>query len=836
MALIVLPDFDFAGFYYADIIEALLEYQRKNVPEISNENPFEPSVQNLRAYALTCHLNNVLLDSTAQEVYPGPARLRASVVRLLALMGFAPNADIPAVSEVRMQLTSGFTISTLIVPDNALFGTRRRAETPVTEFEADESVTVNPTDELDGAWLYNNNTEVWTDQTAEVNADSDTIEYAPIAERHLYLAHDSAMTDTVEFTGIGTPIDFGDDQDTDNPISFHLQFFDGELQDTAPDSPIPALGAGGIRFNINGLVGSLPKTGTHVHVFVNATGATQRLAVNWDDATGKNYITTTGFLGQTSVSTTAADYTVGSYWHDVTIDSDGTSAAPPVTGETFDTGNGSDVTFGPNTLVRWPLEPDTIITWTYLSGATPRTASYDLSDGSIGGDAALGTTVDASTGASTLVATNAPDAGDFDVAYSRKAQRLRQDGEIAYKVPKTIDDDWTKSELPDDLVSTTGPTTEGYWLRFIVCAVGAGAVQSLVFDRVNWDQGGLFIAVDVTQGRTVSNEAAGSGDGSPDQTFTLDETEVIDGSVLFFISGAAWTQVDSFASSSEVSEHYRVTIDDDGEATVLTGDGINGAVVPVGSANATAEYRVGGESDGNVGADQISVNLGGISRVRNITNPRSAFGWTQREGADEVSLEKLKRDGIASLRTLDRAVSPADIEHLTGRFKGANSSRPFSRARAVENGFGLKTVKNIVVGTGGVSTTAATRAALDLFFNGDLASGGVNRGVLIANQEVTSVDFTPKAISVTAVVTGGSVANAKAALLAALQPEARLDDGSDWRWRFGQTITRSALIGIIWGGDRANTDVDLSVPASDTPLAGDELPDIDLGTLLITAG
>ena len=36
-------DFDFSAFYYQQILDFLIQYKRDNIPEISNENPFEPS-------------------------------------------------------------------------------------------------------------------------------------------------------------------------------------------------------------------------------------------------------------------------------------------------------------------------------------------------------------------------------------------------------------------------------------------------------------------------------------------------------------------------------------------------------------------------------------------------------------------------------------------------------------------------------------------------------------------------------------------------------------------------------------------------------------------------
>ena len=334
----------------------------------------------------------------------------------------------------------------------------------------------------------------------------------------------------------------------------------------------------------------------------------------------------------------------------------------------------------------------------------------------------------------------------------------------------------------------------------------------------------MYIRIPVTQGQTI-NETLTSGDGTPSQAFLLSDTRVIEDSVLLTIDGELWTQVEDFFASSEVDEHYTVTIDSDGLATALTGDGENGKVVPIGANNVLGEYRINADDDGNVGVGQIEISRSGLSRVKNTTNPRAAFGWIAQEGSDTLGLEKLKRDGVSSLRVLKRAVSPSDIEFLTIRWE-FEGQKPFSRARAIENGFGLKTVKNIVVPVGGGTSSPTTRAALDVYFNGDINEGGSENGVLVANQQVKSIDFVENVIDVTVVVTGGSESAIRAAIIAELQPEATLgEDNPAFKWNFGQEVSVGAISAIIFNADPGLvTKAVFTSPAVDIQLADDELP------------
>ena len=76
---IEIPDFDFSGFYYPEILEALIQFKRTNVPELTDESQFEPFIQFLRANALVGHLNNTLVDLVAQHAATNRLRARSRV-------------------------------------------------------------------------------------------------------------------------------------------------------------------------------------------------------------------------------------------------------------------------------------------------------------------------------------------------------------------------------------------------------------------------------------------------------------------------------------------------------------------------------------------------------------------------------------------------------------------------------------------------------------------------------------------------------------------------------------------------------------------------------------
>jgi len=129
-----------------------------------------------------------------------------------------------------------------------------------------------------------------------------------------------------------------------------------------------------------------------------------------------------------------------------------------------------------------------------------------------------------------------------------------------------------------------------------------------------------------------------------------------------------WTRVDTFFNSGPTDLHYRVQIDQNDRATIIFGDGQNGAI-PVG--NITTQYKVGGGIFGNVEQNSLVKVLGrftdttGRVAVISSTNASAASGGFPRE-----EVEAARVNGPQSVRALNRTVAREDYEINARRVNG----------------------------------------------------------------------------------------------------------------------------------------------------------------------
>jgi hypothetical protein len=300
------------------------------------------------------------------------------------------------------------------------------------------------------------------------------------------------------------------------------------------------------------------------------------------------------------------------------------------------------------------------------------------------------------------------------------------------------------------------------------------------------------------------------------------------------VDGEAWTEVENFLSSTETDKHFTVEIGNNDKATIVFGDGSNGMVPPIGTGNIAAVYRFGANLEGNAGAGTVEADRSGLSYINRLWNPRGASGWAEAEGSSPESLEKAKVAGPASLRVKEVALGPNDVEILAKQYKGVSGASPFSRARAIEEGFGPKTVELVLVAKGGSLASADQLAEIQEYFNGDAYASPPKEKHMVANQQVVAVNFTPKLIDVTATVygTGLSIEAIENRLSQVLQPEALKDDGASFEWEFGADVPVSRIIHEIFETSESITRVDVSLPAGNVELLSRELP--VLGTVTIT--
>lgn len=716
---ITIPTFDFASFYYGEILEALVQYKRINAPELTDESDSELLMQILKAFALVAHLNNTNLDSLANENTLPTSQLEENVRNMLRLIDYELSPASPATVDVVYELSKVFNASFELISEDAQAATENVEGEDIIYFESLTSLTIDRTDQL--SYVLGEEASVFTDYTTKANSATTPADdwqpwATPTAKDSIYFGHKHVMFDTLTFNALTTAA---------ANITGVWEFYDGDFSKVAPTS-VTNLG-GTLEFNINGLLGTTDRSGTLIRCKLNETGAFEDVFSTFSGGTNK--ATTTGLLGQSSPSTTADDYTIGS-------------------------------------------------DWSILENVT---------DGSA---------------------------------------QLTQAGEVTYTVPQTTTQNWITKEID---------SKTAYWLRFRIISVSTPTAP--VFQQSKIDDGKQYALRSCTQGRTHTEDPLGSSDGSDNQEFETSKEYFIWGSETVTVDSETWTRVDNFLNSESGSKHYKIELGTNDLATVVFGGGGNGLAPPAGTGNIAITYRYGGNADGNVGANTVVVDKTGLTFVSNLYNPRQAIGWSAAEGSTETSLELAKIAGPASVRTKTVAIGPDDVSELAINFEDSTGASPYSRAKAFEEVYGSKTVEVVLVAAGGGQATTAQLDEIEKYFNGDKYAVPPLEKHLVANQEVTAVNYSQKSINITATVyttdtTNITSAAVQNALIAILQPEALRSDGVTYEWEFGEDIPTSRLNHVIFDIDDSITKVTLTTPSSDVVLQTKELP--TSGTLTIT--
>ena len=716
---IEIPDFDFSKFYYAELLEELIRFKRIHIPELTEESAFEPLIQLLRAFALVGHQNNTLIDLVANESTLPTAKLAETVRNMLRLIDYELSPATPAQVDLVYELAKVLTASTLVVNERAQAAIKKVGDNPVIYFEALEGLTVDPTNAL--TWCLAEEAGVFTDFTAKANsaitpADDFTPWATPAVKDALYLAHAQVMWNKVKLPALTTPA---------SGLTGVWEYYDGNFQKAAPTS-ITDNGSN-ITVDLTSYLGTTNRQGTKVRIILNETGAYEDVESVWTGSV--NQATTTGLLGQTSVDTDPAHYTVGSDWEIITPDND-------------------------------------------------------------------------------------------------ELLNFTADGVLEYPVPQTLTQNWALGTVDGK---------EAMWFRYRIVAVSSPTSPTL--QNVLIDDGKQYVRRLVTQGRTKNDSPLGSSTGLPDQEFATTTDYYINGTMELYVDDELWTEVENFLTSEPTAKVYTIELGANDRATIQFGDGFTGRIPPIGVGNIRARYRYGANNNGNVGAQTVTVDKSGLPFINKHFNPRQGSGWKEADAASEASLEQAKIAGPASLRTKDVALGPDDVVELTVAYEDPDTgASPFARARAFEESFGPKTIEVTVVATGGTGlATAEQLAALDEYFNGDQFSFPQKPKRIVANQEVTAVNFTPRVIDVTATVYGKSVTQEQVEnrLKQIVQPLALKDDGVTWEWDFGGEVDDSRIMHEIFKANETINRVELAAPIGTITLLARELPTIGTVTINI---
>ena len=310
---ITIPDFRFSSFYYGEILDALLQYKRTNVPEHTDESPYDPFIQLLRAMALVGHLNNVNLDLVANESTLATAKLPETIRNMLKLIDYNLRTSTPAVVKMLYMLTKVTDTSIGIIPIGAQVCNEGTEEVPTVYYEVLETETVERTDKFSKVFAEIGG--VFTDYTDNANTLVDTFSPwgvgTPVKKDCLYFGHTGVLWDQLN-------IYLNTFSDMFNGI---WEFYDGEKRKTYPVAVTDMTGY--LKMTLNSYLGTTNRQGTMIRAMLNTTSAYEDVESKWDGT--YNYIETTTYLGQSSPSVLATDYTIGSDWEELSSVTDGTS-------------------------------------------------------------------------------------------------------------------------------------------------------------------------------------------------------------------------------------------------------------------------------------------------------------------------------------------------------------------------------------------------------------------------------------------------------------------------------------------------------------------------------
>ena len=184
--------------------------------------------------------------------------------------------------------------------------------------------------------------------------------------------------------------------------------------------------------------------------------------------------------------------------------------------------------------------------------------------------------------------------------------------------------------------------------------------------------------VEVTQGETVKDEVLGSSNGAAFQSYTLKKSPVtylpssdpeglsaVKSTLTVTVNGVAWDEQPNLTASAPDAQDFTTTVDDQGQTSIIFGDGVNGARPSSGANNLHARYRKGLGSSGNLPAESIRKLVDSLPNLKSVTNPVASGG-----GSDADPAERIRTAAPASLRTFSRAVSAPDYAALALDFPG----------------------------------------------------------------------------------------------------------------------------------------------------------------------
>ena len=339
----------------------------------------------------------------------------------------------------------------------------------------------------------------------------------------------------------------------------------------------------------------------------------------------------------------------------------------------------------------------------------------------------------------------------------------------------------------------------------------------------------------VVQGEVVDAELLGSSEGVPGQRFGLRRSPVVRAGepVLLQVSGEegweTWTEVDHFARSGPDDRHFVL---DDVNGEVILGPAVrrpdgsveqHGMIPKPGAELQVGRYWTGGGRRGNVAAGAIRVLRTTIPYVSRVENRRPASG-----GVDGETVEEAKIRGPITLRTIDRAVTAEDYEHLARQV-----APEAARVRAVPTdeegepgGVRVLLVPDVVADEGrlGLGQLEPPGEMLGRVaeYLGDRRTVGAR--VMVEPPYYQGVTVVAQMRVHPWADTGAAQAAATTALYEYLNPVTGGPD--DTGWPFGQPVNIGEIYALLQGVSGAKVIEDVRLFAAN-PLTGDRGPAVN---------
>lgn len=182
--------------------------------------------------------------------------------------------------------------------------------------------------------------------------------------------------------------------------------------------------------------------------------------------------------------------------------------------------------------------------------------------------------------------------------------------------------------------------------------------------------------VHATHGQKVAAEPlAGDGGDTLRRAFTLRQPPLTyvagptgnETTLAVQVNGVTWHEVPTLHGHDGDDRVFVVRHDASGRTGVLFGDGLHGAALPAGSA--TAAYRRGSGTVGNVAANSLKLLQTAVPGIQAVVNPVPAQG-----GNDAETTETARTQAPLMVRALERIVSLVDVEDFVRRFPGVGKA------------------------------------------------------------------------------------------------------------------------------------------------------------------